>query len=120
MANCRAELSVNHFWINIHSQDDVYNSLYSLLEVDNDLTENEEYFQDDTLVLGFKNEADRIVKEALEGKKVNSIEGYKAVAKIVAERIERQEYFGVCDLSFVAINHETLVVAFAIGGHYGI
>jgi hypothetical protein len=119
MANCKAELNLNHFWINIHSEEDVYNSLYSLLEIDNDLTENEDYFRDDTLELGFKNEADRIVKEALEGKRLSSIEDYKAVAKIVAEKITEQEYYGDCQLSFVATTNDCLIVAFATGGSYG-
>ena len=38
-------------------------SLKPLFNIDNDFTENVEYFREDTLELGFNNEADRVSKE---------------------------------------------------------
>ena len=42
------------------------NSLISILEQDNDFSENEDYFRIDTLELGFENEAERVSKEIFE------------------------------------------------------
>ena len=39
------------------------NSLISILEQDNDFSENEDYYRPDTLELGFENEAERVSKE---------------------------------------------------------
>ena len=41
-------------------------SLISILEQDNDFSENEDYFRIDTLELGFENEAERVSKEIFE------------------------------------------------------
>ena len=117
MANCTAELNVNHFWINVKDENDVFQGLLSLLEVDADLTENEEHFRDDTIELGFENEAERIVKEELKDKEINDIEGFKQVVRKVAEYISSQEFFGDCKLSFVATDTKTVVIAFATGGN---
>ena len=38
-------------------------SLIEILETDNDFSENEDYFREDTLKKGFKNEAERVAKE---------------------------------------------------------
>jgi hypothetical protein len=43
---------------NIHE-----NSLYDLFAMDNDFSENEDFYREDTLSLGFKDEAERVSKE---------------------------------------------------------
>jgi len=50
--------------IDIHGVDE--NSLISILEQDNDFSENEDYYRPDTLELGFENEAERVSKEIFE------------------------------------------------------
>jgi hypothetical protein len=117
MSNCKAELNLHHQWVNVTNENDVLESLKSLLNVDNDLTENEEYFRKKTLKLGYENEAERIVKELLDGKTINTIESFKQIAKKVAKHITGQEYYGNCELSFVAIDKNTLIIAFATGGN---
>ena len=117
MSNCKAGLNLHHQWVNVKSENDVYESLKSLLDVDADLTENEEEFRKDTLELGYENEADRIVKELLDGKTINTIESFKQIAKKVAEHITDQEYYGKCELSFVATTQDCLIIAFATGGN---
>jgi uncharacterized protein YjgD (DUF1641 family) len=118
MANCKAGLNLTHFWLNVKSEKDVYESLMSLLQVDNDITENEDYFRDDTINLGYENEAERLVKECLKKHKVISIATFKLAAEEVAENISEQEYYGECKLSFVATTQDCLIVAFATGGSY--
>ena len=117
MSNSKAGLNLNHQWINVTNENDVLESLKSLLEVDADLTENEEEFREDTLELGYENEADRIVKEELKGKTINTIESFKQIAKRISKHITDQEFFGECELSFVATNKNTLIIAFATGGN---
>jgi len=116
MANCKAGLNVNHFWLNVSIENEVYESLMSLLEIDNDITENEDYFREDTIELGYENEAERIVKEYLAENKVNSLESFKKAAEVVSAEISDQEYYGECDLSFVATTEQCLIVAFVTGG----
>jgi hypothetical protein len=66
MANCRASLSLSHFKVDLKDKKNIRESLYSLLSQDNDLTENEDYFRDDTLELGYESEADRIIQETIQ------------------------------------------------------
>lgn len=46
--------------------------LYELINFDLDFTENEEYFREDTLSLGYSNEADRLVKEHIAENKITN------------------------------------------------
>lgn len=117
MSDCKADLTLNHHWVNVKSETDVYESLKSLLDVDADLTYNEEEFREDTINLGYEDEAERIVKEILLKNKVDSIESYKKVANEVAEHILNQEYYGTCELSFVSTTQDCLIIAFATGGN---
>lgn len=117
MSNCTAGLVLNHFYINVKIEKDVINSLESLLECDNDLTENEDKFREDTISLGYESEADRIVKEYIKKNGVpNNIKSYKGAAMEISDSITEQEYYGGCELSFVAIDEQIIVVAFATGG----
>ena len=54
MSNCVASTNVSHFIINLNDEMKVLESLNEILEQDNDLTENKDYFQDDTLELGYE------------------------------------------------------------------
>jgi hypothetical protein len=118
MSNCKSELGLNHFWVDVTKKDDIYNSLYCLIDCDNDLTENEDYFRGDTLELGYKDEADRIVKEYLKENKVNGVESFKKAVKEISETISNQDFFGNCELSIVTLSDSIVVIAFAYGGRY--
>jgi len=119
MSNCKAGLNLNTFWVNIRKESDVVNSLKSLLEVDCDLTENESYFRDDTIKLGYENEAERIVAEYISNKGLpKTLQEYKDAVTKVSESISSQEYFGMCEISFVTLKQNIVVVAFATGGAY--
>ena len=55
----RAELNVHQHTIN-----ECNNKMFiSFLSIDNDFSENDEYFREDTLSLGFESEAERCSKE---------------------------------------------------------
>lgn len=120
MANCKASLGMGHFLVNLKDEKDVYQSLYSLVDNDSDLTENEDYFEE-ALELGFENEAHRIVKEALqELGQPTTAEEMDVIANKVFDRISSQEYFGVCDISVVGISKNKVSLAYAYGGDYGV
>ncbi|HEY6143780.1 MAG TPA: hypothetical protein VIV55_10250 [Flavobacterium sp.] len=55
------KLQLHTFLIDKNSIDE--NTLQPIFEIDSDFSENEEYFRDDTLELGFENEAERCSKE---------------------------------------------------------
>jgi hypothetical protein len=117
MSNETANLTLGHLIVNLKSTKDVYDSLYALIDSDNDLTENEEYFQDDTLELGYDNEADRIVKEALqELGQPTTAKAFEELANKVFEAIKGQEYFGECELNIIKLSKDKLSVAFITGG----
>jgi len=121
MANCRASLGLGQSIVNLKNEKDVYNNLYDLISMDCDLTENEEYFQDDTLDLGFENEAERRVKEALaELGQPTTLEEFEVVAEKVFENISDQEYFGVCEISAIQVGKNKVALAYAYGGDYGV
>ena len=120
MANCRSELGLLHFIVDVSDEQDLKTSLMACLEMDNDLTENEDYFSDDTLELGFESEADRVISEALEGDvDLSTLEGVTNLFSKVTEAITEQEFFGVCELDVIELGYNKFVVAFAYGGDYG-
>lgn len=120
MGNCRASLSTRHFVIDIKDKEKVMDSLYEIMEQDNDLTENEDYFQDDTLELGYDSEADRIVKEYIkENKFPTSVKSYIKAYEEIFTFISRQEYFGECQVTFVKLGAGRISVSQVTGGDYG-
>ena len=83
-------------------------------------TTNTDYFQDDTLSLGFKNEAERIVKETLaEFGYPTTTERFRKVANMVFENISTQEFWGVCSLNVIQVGKNKVALAYAYGGDYG-
>ncbi len=107
MSNVISDAGLIHKAINFDSSDEVIELCHEILGLDNDLTVNEEYFREDTLELGFKSEAHRIVYDELEA-------GHRGTDLIeqVADYISRQEYYGACELSFDGNS-----VAFFYGGN---
>jgi hypothetical protein len=117
MSNCKASTSVSHFIIDVTNEKEVLESLMEIMEQDNDLTENEEYFQEDTLELGYESEADRIVKEYIKenGVPKTTDEYEKAFIKI-SDNISEQDFFGECSIDFLKVDETKLSVCFMIGG----
>jgi len=119
MGNSKSGLGLGHFIVDLKKTKDVRISLEQLISSDNDLTENVEYFQDDTLELGYESEADRIVKEYIKEHGVpRSVKAFEKAANKVFEAISDQEYFCVCELDVIGIGGGKLVIAYAYGGNY--
>ena len=118
MANCKASLGTQHFIIDVTDKDAVIKSLMDSMQNDCDLTENDFEFQEDTLELGYVNEADRIVKEYIaENGFPNTIEEYQKAYTEISENMSSQEFYGECDLDFIQIDETRLSVMFVYGGH---
>lgn len=107
MANCISNLGVVHTEIDFNNHNEVVKFCNDILSVDNDLTENETEFQEDTLELGYENEAERIIHEVIEAGHTG-----KELITQVSDAISNQEFFGGCELSF-----EDNSVVFVYGGN---
>lgn len=117
MSNCRSILSLGTLVIDLNNQEEALGKLYNLLTVDNDLTENEDYFQDDTLELGYDCEAERIWEERTKGKVVDTIGKFEKVFLDVWSAITDQEYFGDSEYEIVDIGDNKYVIAYCVGGY---
>lgn len=104
------------FIVDLKEENKSLGHLYDLLSVDNDLTENEDYFSEDTLELGYDCEADRIFAEKTKDVKIESHADYLRVMEDVWEAITGQEYFGVCEYNTLELEDGRMVVAWATGG----
>lgn len=117
MGNSKAGTSISHFIIDVSNEQAVLDSLMNIMFQDNDLTENEDYYREDTLSLGFESESDRILKEYIKesGIPKTTTEYEKAFNKI-SESISRQDYFGECSAEFIEIGDNKLSVVWVTGG----
>ncbi len=118
MSNCKSSLGAQHFIIDVTDKEAVIESLLNSMQCDSDLTENEDYFQEDTLELGYESEADRIVQEYTKENGVPStIEEYKKAYTEISKSISDQDFYGSCELDFIEIGETNLSVMFVYGGH---
>jgi len=100
---------------------DINNSIKGLREIfnlDADFTENEEYYRDDTLKLGFNNEADRIIDELSKDEKFNNMAIEEQVEAIITYSsyflLNNSTYCGGYETTLTQIEHcDTLVLSIA-------
>ena len=117
MSNSKANTNTDHFIIDITNSKRVIETLEGILEVDNDLTENQDYFRNDTLKLGYESEADRIIKEFITEYGVPKTRTeYEKAFNIISDSISGQEYFGECSVDIIEVNDTILSVSFMTGG----
>jgi hypothetical protein len=117
MSNSRSDLALGTLLIDLKKPEEALGSLYDLLTVDNDLTENEDYFQEDTLELGYDCEADRIWTEKTKDKKFNTIDEFEDIFLDVWSAITSQEYYGDSEYEIVDIGDDKYVIAYCYGGY---
>ena len=119
MANCTSGLGVVHGIVNFTKKEEVIETLKSCLVIDNDLSENEEYYREDTLELGYESEVDRIVDEAIKELGFpTDIESFTALLNKVTDSISDQEFFCVCELDVIEAGKNKASYVFAYGGNY--
>ena len=118
MGNCTSSLNTGMFIVDFNNRDEILSNLHDLLMIDGDLTENEDYFQEDTLELGYETEAERIMFERTKGRKLTNEKEFRAVMDSVWEAITGQEYFGACEYDILELGDGRLVVAWVSGGSW--
>tara|TARA_R110000772_G_C13310268_1_gene440046 strand:+ start:6486 stop:6851 length:366 start_codon:yes stop_codon:yes gene_type:complete len=121
MANAVSGLGIGNFMVDLNqpnAKELFEGNAYDVLTVDNDMTENEDYFQDDTLELGYEDEADRQVKEAMEGKELTNKDDIDKVFGEIFESLSDQDYFCVCEYDVVELEAGKFLVTYAYGGNY--
>ena len=119
MANSKAGLGVSHSIVDLNNADDVLETLHGLIDMDNDLVENEDYFRPDTISLGYESEADRIVQEYISANGFpKTFKAFEKACFKITDAISEQEYYGVCDLSLIDLGGLKTSLVFAYGGSY--
>ena len=82
---------------------------------DADWTENEDYFKDDTLELGYNNDAERLVLEFLETNKVTTIqELYKWVEHFKEHVYSTDDYYKEYQFSLYDAGNGKIVIAYYV------
>lgn len=118
MGNCVSGLGLGMVKVDLNNKEDVFSTLWDVLSTDNDLTENQDFFRDDTLELGYHSEADRIVDEATRSSECNTVEGFKKVFDDVFKHISTQDYYCVCEFQILELTGSEIILAYAYGGNY--
>ena len=96
------------------------NSLQDILEHDSDFGENEEYFREDTIKLGFKNEAERVSTELFKKhKKVDDeAEQLQAMVQdlfIVDNFIGQSGHYGSHTFDIIETEFEFVIIIAYVG-----
>ena len=118
MANCKASLSVAQATVDVTDKDSVILGFLLALGKDSDLTENEDEFREDTLELGYDNEADRIIQEYVEENGFpDSVGSFAMAFESISKAITSQDFFGACEIRFFKMSETEVFVTFVSGGN---
>ena len=105
--------------VDLKNEKNVMDSFINCLSMDCDLTENEDYFRDDTIELGFENESDRIITEYIKKNGIpKTFDAYQDAFNKISDSITGQDYFGNCSTDFIQVGKNKVSVVFAYGGNY--
>ena len=116
MGNCTSGLETGMFIVDFKNRDEILSNLHNLLMIDGDLTENEDYFREDTLGLGYETEAERIMDERTKGRKLTNEKQFRVLMDSVWGAITGQDYYGVCVYDTLDLGDGRLVVNWSVGG----
>ena len=117
MGNAKSGLGLGLVKFDLINREDIESKLYDVIAVDCDLSENEDYFREDTLELGYESEAHRLVSEAVKDKDLTDVKVFKEVFEEVFSSISGQEYWGDCDVEFEDMGCGIIIVGYAYGGN---
>jgi hypothetical protein len=116
MGNCTANLSMGMFKVDLNNREEIIDNFNNMLSIDGDLVENEDYFRDDTLELGYCSEAERLVEESTKGKRMKTKKQFIKVMMDVWGNITGQDYYGTSEFDTIDLDDGTFIVAYATGG----
>lgn len=117
MSNEKSDLGLGLIRLNLNDKEKIKETLINVISADLDLSENEEYFQDDTLELGYESEAERIVDEAMKDAELNTLNDLEVLFVNVFDTIGEQDFFGACDYEVEIISDDEVIIAYAYGGY---
>lgn len=102
MGNLCNEIGKHNVTIDLNN---IEKGLIKLMGFDMDFVENEEQYREDTLSLGYKNEAERVVKEYLKKHKVKTQkEFYKSCKDITNHIFDSTSFYGDTDVEFTKLS----------------
>jgi hypothetical protein len=105
MGNYNNELNQIHFILDTTKKEKVKEELYNIFRHDCDFTENVEFFREDTISLGYKDEADRLINDYLFGKKIKSLKSVeKIVENLCSEIFENDSFYSDYAYDVIQIN----------------
>jgi len=117
MGNYSNEVGLIHFTLSTKYDSDIKESLYLIFSHDLDFIENEDWFRKNTLKLGYKNEAERLVAEYL--KKNSRLDNISkvtsAVDKLAGHVFNNSNYYSEHQISVEEIDENLYSVAIAYG-----
>jgi hypothetical protein len=116
MSNCKSSLRIGHFEIDLKDRDGMIGQFWEFLSIDNDLVENEDYFDEDTLELGYEDEASRLLEKVTKGKKINTLKSFEKTWGKVFNILYDQEYWAECQYNIIEKGDGKYIVYWAIGG----
>lgn len=116
MSNCKASLRIGHFEVDLKERDKMIGEFWEFLSMDNDLVENEDYFDEDTLELGYPDEASRLLEKVTKGKKINTYNSFEKTWDKVFNILYDQEYWAECQYNIIEKGDGKYIVYWAIGG----
>jgi hypothetical protein len=105
-----------HFQLFTKYNSDIKEALYLIFQHDCDFTENEEYFRKNTLKLGYKNEAERLVDEYVNKRKIDSLSQVtRAVDKLAGKVFDNSNYYSEHHISVEEVDDNLYSIAIAYG-----
>lgn len=114
MSNYSNRVLLIHFIIDTNHDEDIKESLYQIFSRDLDYIENEEYFRKNTLKLGYKNEADRLVTEYIRNHdRIDSLPKVERAVKKLADMVFDSNHYGDYQYSVEAVNRDIYSVSLA-------
>jgi hypothetical protein len=97
-----------------NNDEDIKESLYQIFSRDLDYTENDEYFRKNTLKLGYKDEADRLVSEYIRNhSRIDSLPKIERAVKKLADTVFDKNYYRDYQYSVERVNRNIYSVSIA-------
>ena len=115
MGNYTNSLGLIHFTVHGKYDGDIKEALLQIFSHDLDFIENEDFFRKDTIKLGYRNEAERLVNEYIA--KHSRLDNLKkittAVEKLAKKVFDNPNYYDSYDVSVEEIDEHLYSVAIA-------
>lgn len=114
MSNYSNQLGLIHFTLSTKYDSDIKEALYLIFQHDLDFTENVDWFRKNTLKLGYKDEAERLVSEYVSKHRIDNISKVtRAVDKLAAKVFDNSNYYSEHHISVEEIDDNLFSVAIA-------